>query len=141
MTQRHRQATIMRMIACMWLRVCVCALMQPDTKWVMRMIACMCVCARARSCNQLLRGYETQTQPLFSSVSTHTHPFMTMLPRMKISPMVVPSAGTGSNVSGSATMSPSKTGYRTPCRDILAACPLLSRLAHSSCQSQTTAGP
>ena len=35
------------------------------------------------------------------------YPFMTLLPRIKISPIVWPSRGTGSRVCGSATISPS----------------------------------
>jgi hypothetical protein len=38
------------------------------------------------------------------------YPFMTMLPRMKISPIVARSAGIGARLAGSATVRPASTG-------------------------------
>ena len=66
---------------------------------------------------------------------------MTMLPRMKISPMVSPSLTTGTIVTGLATIRPSCIGTRTPWRDfnLARSSPVWS--SQSWFQAQTTQGP
>src|SRR3989475_7237913 len=66
---------------------------------------------------------------------------MTVLPRSMTSPMVRPSAGTGSSVLASATIWPASVGYGTPCRATMAACCAGPSASHASCQTQSVEGP
>src|SRR5256712_7293524 len=66
---------------------------------------------------------------------------MTVLPRSMTSPMVRPSAGTGSSVLASATIWPASVGYGTPCRATMAACCAGPSASHASGQTQGVEGP
>ena len=69
------------------------------------------------------------------------YPFIVMLPRNMISPMVSPSHGTGCIVSGSSTAIASCNGVRTPCRPFRSARWSIGIAAHDSCLLHTEAGP
>ena len=69
------------------------------------------------------------------------YPFMIEWPRIMISPVVSPSAGTRANVSGSATMTSSTDRLGTPWRAMIRARSPASSASHSLCQAQVVAGP